>query len=106
MELLVLIMVLPIIIPLLIIYLIIVLIADKHSTKNKKRYVYYGEEEFENMYGEELYDYHRTYQEKQTPSSHRSWGEEILYGGIPIGDSMVYLTDDDDICDEFRDKFC
>jgi len=102
MELLVLIMVLPIIIPLLIIYLIIVLVADKHSTKNRKRYVYFDEDVFENMYGEEPYDYHSTYQEEQSPN----WEEGILYGGIPMGDSTMYLTDDDDIYDEFGDEFC
>lgn len=101
MELIVLIMVLPIIIPLLIIYLIIVLIADKHSTKNRNRHVYYAEDKFENMYGEEPYDYHSTYQEELNPN----WEDEVLYGGIPMGDSTMYLTDDDDICDEFGDEF-
>ena len=32
-------------------------------------------------------------------------GDECMfYGEIPMGDSTLYLTDDDDICEEFRDE--
>ncbi len=37
--------------------------------------------------------------------SHSSPDNEMFYGGIPMGDSTMYLTDDDDICDEFPDEF-
>lgn len=30
---------------------------------------------------------------------------EEFYGGIPMGDSTLYLTDDDDIVQEFADEF-
>lgn len=36
--------------------------------------------------------------------SQSSPDEERSYGGIPMGDSTLYLTDDD-ICDEFPDEF-
>ena len=39
------------------------------------------------------------------PESQNSPDKGMFYGGIPMGDSNVYLTDDDDICDEFPDEF-
>ncbi len=37
--------------------------------------------------------------------SQSSPDNEMFYGGIPMGDSTLYLTDDDDICYEFPDEF-
>ena len=51
---------------------------------------------------DEDFDSFSNYQDE--PESHGSPDNEMFYG-IPMGDSTVYLTDDDDICDEFPDEF-
>ena len=61
---------------------------------HRTRYYYDDDEDFESpkIFNDEM----------ETQSSP---DEEMFYGGIPMGVSTLYLTDDDDICDEFPDEF-
>ena len=43
--------------------------------------------------------------ESHEEESHDNSDSGMFYGGIPMGDSTLYLTDDDDICAEFADEF-
>ncbi len=49
------------------------------------------------------FDYNTYETHKEEP--HDSSDDGMSYGGIPMGDSTLYLTDDDDICAEVADEF-
>lgn len=91
----------PVLIPLLIILFVLGMKGDEwfnheRPSSQKVDYNLYDDE------GNDLDSFSRNYDldEYQNNSD-----DGMLYGGIPMGDSTLYLTDDDDICDEFADEF-
>ena len=64
------------------------------KTYHRASYYYDDDDDFDSFS-----NYH------EEPESQSSSDNEMFYGGIPMGDSTLYLTDDDDICDEFGDEF-
>ena len=91
----------PVLIPLIIIMFILALKGDEwfnHSKPSKGRHYYY----YDDYDDKECDSFSRNYHEPEVKSSS---DDGMFYGGIPMGDSTLYLTDDDDICDEFADEF-
>lgn len=90
----------------LVISLIIILMfifgikGDEWFNQGKPPYrthYYYDDDEDDDF--DSFNNYHNESESQSSPDN------EMFYGGIPMGDSTLYLTDDDDICDEFPDEF-
>ena len=91
----------PFLIPLLIIMFILGMKGYEwfnHSKSSQGRRYYYNDD-----YDDDDFDSFSNYHDE--PESQSSSDNGMFYGGIPMGDSTLYLTDDDDICDEFADEF-
>ncbi len=97
MGLVVLVLTLPIIIPIMIIGFIIMYALDNNSKKSRRR----------NYYSYRYYDDYDDYNDyhPEPEEVHHESEDSVFDGGIPMGDSTLYLTDDDDFVDELGDAF-
>ena len=88
----------PVLIPLIIIMFVLGIKGDEWfnhgKTYHSSSYYYDDDDDFDSFS-----NYH------EEPEVQSSLDDGMFYGGIPMGDSTLYLTDDDDICDEFADEF-
>ena len=69
---------------------------NQGKTSYRTRY-YYDDDDDDDF--DSFSNYH------EEPEGQSSSDDGMFYGGIPMGDSTLYLTDDDDICNEFADEF-
>ena len=91
MEFLVFMLLLPVLIPIWIIGFIIQLALSNRPRRRTRRY-YYDYDDYK--------DYH-----PEPEEVHQESGDSVFDGGIPMGDSTLYLTDDDDYVAELGDAF-
>lgn len=67
---------------------------NQGKTYHRASYYYDDDDDFDSFS-----NYH------EEPEVQSCSDDGMFYGGIPMGDSTLYLTDDDDICVEFGDEF-
>ena len=94
MEFLVFMLVLPVLIPLWIIGFIIQLALSNRPRRRSRRYYYDYDD----------YDDYKDYVPEPEEVHHES-EDSVFDGGIPMGDSTLYLTDDDDFVAELGDAY-
>lgn len=104
MEFLAFMLVLPILIPLWIIGFIIQCALSNKSHKRSRSNYHYSYRDYECYDEYEDYDDYADHH-PEPEEVHQESGDSVFDGGIPMGDSTLYLTDDDDYVAELGDAF-